>query len=91
LAVAPNDARALVALAALREASGDRSQALATYSRALAANPSQPVVAAKVASLQQAQAGFPPVPGGPAQPFGLTPPPPGAMGATPGPFGTVAR
>jgi len=92
LAVAPNDARALVALAALREASGDRSQALAAYSRALAANPSQPVVAAKVASLQQAQAAFPPAAGGPVQPFGMPPPPsPGAMTATPGPFGTVAR
>jgi tetratricopeptide (TPR) repeat protein len=106
LAVAPNDARALVALGALREAGGDQSQALATYSRALAANPSQPVVAAKVASMQQAQAPYrtatalpagpaqpfgvapPPAPAGPTQPFGVAPPPPVAP---PGPFGTVAR
>ncbi len=107
LAVAPNDARALVALGALREAEGDQAQALATYSRALATNPSQPVVAAKVASMQQAQAPYrtatavppagpaqpfglapPPAPAGPTQPFGVAPPPPVAP---PGPFGTVAR
>jgi hypothetical protein len=91
-------------MAALREAGGDQAQALAAYSRALAANPGQPVVAAKVASLQQAQPPYrtatappafgPPQPFGtvqpatPVQPFGTAPPPPVAP---PGPFGTVAR
>ena len=89
LAVAPNDARALVALAALREAGGDRSQALATYAQALAVNPSQPIVAAKVASLQQPQPPPGPPPAG--APFALPPPPGNALASPPGPFGTVAR
>jgi tetratricopeptide (TPR) repeat protein len=51
LSIDPNNTRALVALGQIREASGDSAQALANYSRALALDPRQPTVAAKVASL----------------------------------------
>ncbi len=94
LAVAPNDPRALVALGQVREVSGDPGQALANYSRALAVDPRQPVVASKVATLNAAQGGgyrTAAVPG----PFGTVPPPPavpaGGAGSSPGSFGTVAR
>jgi len=56
LAIDPNNPRALVALGNLRESAGDPAQALADYGRALAVDPQQPTVAAKVASLQAAQA-----------------------------------
>jgi Flp pilus assembly protein TadD len=56
LAVAPSDPRALVALAHLRERSGDTAQALANYQRALQADPVQPVVATRVATLSGAPA-----------------------------------
>ena len=54
LAIAPGDPRTLVALGSLREQAGDSGQALANYSRALSADPAQPVVAARVATLQSA-------------------------------------
>ena len=54
LALSPGDARTLVALGSLRERAGDSGQALANYSRALAADPTQSVVAARVATLQSA-------------------------------------
>lgn len=47
----PNNPRALVALGQIREANGQTSQALANYSRALAIDGNQPMVAAKVAAL----------------------------------------
>jgi len=77
LAVDPNNTRALVALGSLRESSGDQAQALANYSRALAADPQQPTVAAKMASLQASQAAayrtaaLPPSP----PPMAVAPPP----------------
>jgi len=40
-----------VALGSLRESTGDSSQALANYSRALSIDPQQPSVSARVASL----------------------------------------
>ena len=51
ISVAPSDPRPLVALGSLREQTGQSSQALANYARALALDPQQPVVSAKVASL----------------------------------------
>lgn len=48
----PNHARALAALGNLREAHGDRVQALADYQRSLWYNRFQPEVAARVAALQ---------------------------------------
>lgn len=51
ISVAPADPRPLVALGSLREQTGETNQALANYSRALALDPRQPVVSAKVASL----------------------------------------
>jgi tetratricopeptide (TPR) repeat protein len=50
----PHDARALAALARLRERSGNPSQALAVYQRSLWNNPNQPDVAARISSLQTA-------------------------------------
>ncbi|MFM7519441.1 MAG: tetratricopeptide repeat protein [Planctomycetota bacterium] len=54
LAIAPGNPRALVALGQLREATGDTTLALANYSRALAADGGQPVVAARAAALSPA-------------------------------------
>lgn len=51
ISVAPGDPRPFVALGSLREQTGQTNQALANYSRALALNPRQPVVSAKVAGL----------------------------------------
>jgi tetratricopeptide (TPR) repeat protein len=48
----PHDARALAALARLRERSGNPGQALAVYQRSLYNNPNQPEVAARISSLQ---------------------------------------
>jgi len=48
----PHDARALAALARLREQSGNPSQALAVYQRSLWNNRFQPDVAARISSLQ---------------------------------------
>ena len=88
LAIAPGNPRALVALGQLREATGDTTLALANYSRALAADGGQPVVASRVAALGATQApvtrvaalpppgGFPPPSGwgpGPAQIVGGLP------------------
>lgn len=53
ISVAPADPRPLVALGSLREQTGQTSQALANYERALALDPKQPVVSAKVASLSR--------------------------------------
>jgi tetratricopeptide (TPR) repeat protein len=50
----PHDARALAALARLRERSGNPGQALAVYQRSLWNNPHQPDVAARISSLQTA-------------------------------------
>jgi tetratricopeptide (TPR) repeat protein len=50
----PHDARALAALARLRERSGNPGQALAVYQRSLWNNPNQPEVAARISSLQTA-------------------------------------
>jgi tetratricopeptide (TPR) repeat protein len=60
ISVAPADPRPLVALGCLREQTGQTGQALANYSRALALDPQQPMVSAKVASLSS----VPPVPAG---------------------------
>ena len=86
LAVDPNNTRALVALGNLRETSGDSSQALANYGRALALDPQQPTVAAKVASLQAAQATA-------YRTAALPPPvsPPQFVAPAPAPPGNVAR
>ena len=71
-----------MALGSLRETSGDASQALANYGRALSIDPQQPAVAAKVASLQATQAGayrtaaLPP-PAGPPMVVAPAPAPPG--------------
>lgn len=69
LAVAPDNPRALVALAHLRERTGDTAQALANYQRALIADPVQPVVATRVATLsgvpQNRVAALPPAAGTP--------------------------
>lgn len=51
LAIDPDNTRALVALGSLREATGEPSQALVNYSRALSIDPQQPVVSARLASL----------------------------------------
>ena len=51
LAIDPNNTRALVALGQIRESSGEPSLALANYSRAIAIDPAQPTVAAKIATL----------------------------------------
>lgn len=51
LAIDPNNTRALVALGQLRESSGNSEQAFANYSRALAIDGRQPMVAARVASM----------------------------------------
>lgn len=51
LAIDPNNTRALVALGGLREKTGESSQALVNYSRALSIDPQQPAVSARVASL----------------------------------------
>lgn len=48
-----NNNRAWLALARLRQQSGDLSQALQNYQRALALNPNQPLVGAQVASLSR--------------------------------------
>ena len=56
IAIEPNNSRALTALGRLREVSGDTEQALANYQRSLAVNRFQPAIAARVASLQAAQA-----------------------------------
>lgn len=56
ISVAPGDPRPLVALGSLREQTGQTNQALANYSRALALDPQQPVVTAKVASLSSGAA-----------------------------------
>ena len=66
-----------MALGSLRESAGDPTQALANYSRALATDPQQPTVAAKIATLQAAQASayrtaaLPPSP----PPIAVAPPP----------------
>ncbi len=59
LAIDPHNARALTALGRLREASGDRAQALANYQRSLAINRFQPEVQTRVAALTAAGAGLP--------------------------------
>jgi len=59
LAIDPHNSRALTALGRLREASGDRTQALANYQRSLAINRFQPEISARVAALQAAGAGLP--------------------------------
>jgi predicted Zn-dependent protease len=93
LALEPNNPRALVALGQLREAAGDPAQAAANYSRALAVDPQQPVVAARVASLSTpgsagvAVATLPPPAG--AVPYPAAPP--GPVAATPLPPGMPAR
>ena len=51
LSIDPNNTRALVALGQIRESSGNSAQALANYSRALAIDPRQPTISAKVAAL----------------------------------------
>ena len=56
IAIEPDNSRALTALGRLREVSGDSAQALANYQRSLAINRFQPAIAARVASLQAAQA-----------------------------------
>jgi cytochrome c-type biogenesis protein CcmH/NrfG len=53
----PNNTRALVALGQLRESAGDPAQAVSNYTRALAINPAQPALSARVAALQSGQAG----------------------------------
>jgi tetratricopeptide (TPR) repeat protein len=50
----PHNAKALAALAKLRERSGNPGQALAVYQRSLWNNPNQPEVAARISSLQTA-------------------------------------
>jgi tetratricopeptide (TPR) repeat protein len=50
----PNNARAFAALGRLREQTGNQLQALQNYQQSLAADYSQPEVAARVASLQAA-------------------------------------
>jgi len=52
VAADPNNAKALAALGKLREQAGNASQALADYQRSLSINRFQPLVAARVASLQ---------------------------------------
>jgi tetratricopeptide (TPR) repeat protein len=52
----PYNARALAALGKIHEQTGNPSQALAVYQRSLWHNPSQPEVAARVASLRAATA-----------------------------------
>jgi tetratricopeptide (TPR) repeat protein len=54
LTIDPNSARALAALGKIREETGQRAQAMANYQRSLYLNPFQPELAARVASLQQA-------------------------------------
>lgn len=88
LAIAPGNPRALVALGQLRETTGDTTLALANYSRALAADGGQPVVAARVAALSPPAppvtrvAALPPSPGyapvqawGPGTPVPVAAPP----------------
>ena len=57
LQMQPNNARALSALGKLRETTGEHMEALALYERSLAVNQFQPLVAARVASLQAALGG----------------------------------
>ncbi len=52
LAFEPDNARALAALGHLREETGDTVQAAANYQRSLAANPFQPRLSQRLASLQ---------------------------------------
>ncbi len=85
LAVDPNNPRALVALASLREQAGDPGQAVANYSRALAIDPAQPTVAARVAAIQSA----PPGQRTAAVPQPALPPPSQAF--VPAPPGSLAR
>jgi tetratricopeptide (TPR) repeat protein len=64
LATDPNNARALTALAKLREDAGETRQALANYQRSLEINRFQPQVAARIASLQSALSPAPPAANG---------------------------
>jgi tetratricopeptide (TPR) repeat protein len=59
LALQPNNTRALSALGKLKEASGDRAQALAIYERSLQYNQFQPEVQSRVAALGGAGVGIP--------------------------------
>jgi tetratricopeptide (TPR) repeat protein len=59
LAIDPQNSRALTALGRLREASGDRAQALVNYERSLAINRFQPEVSTRVAALKAAGTGLP--------------------------------
>jgi tetratricopeptide (TPR) repeat protein len=69
----PNNARAFAALGRLREQSGNQLQALQNYQQSLAADYSQPQVAARAASLQAALGAGPSSPGPTPSSPGTTP------------------